>query len=122
MSGNCSPVPRHTHPVEESDVDDPGVQGASAGVVDRGRTGAADQAEQPGGRAHLRPGQWMLEHRGNVGANVFVMCGCFALQRIQIPHRIDGQLTGQIGGAAARTHQRVDVRRTHCRIGRTPAG
>ena len=40
------------------------------------------------------------------------MCGCLALQGVQIPHRIDRHLGGQIGGIgvpASRRHDRVHL-------------
>ena len=87
LQSTCSaaPLALGEHAVDEPDVDDFGVQGAPAGIVDGVCAVAAHQPEEPVDLAHLRPRQRMLQRGGRVGADMLPMDGCFALQRIQIP-------------------------------------
>ena len=66
--------------------------GTAAGVVNRIGAVAAHQPRQSIDVAHLGPRQRMLEHRSRICAEMGAVSGCFALQRIQIPHRIGRHL------------------------------
>lgn len=99
------------HAVDDPDVDDLGVQRPAAGLVDGVGAVAAHQPEQPVDLPHLRPGQWMFEHRRRIGADMSAVVECFALQRSQVPHRIGVELAGQvrrIGLPAARDDPGMD--------------
>jgi hypothetical protein len=54
--------------VDQADVDDLGVPGAPAGIVDGVGAVAAHQPEEPVDLAHLGPRQRMLQHGGRVRA------------------------------------------------------
>ena len=83
ISGSCSPAAAGQHAVDEPDVDDLGVQGAAAGVLDRVGAVAAHQPQQPVDLAHLGPRQRMLQHRRGIGADVGAVRGCLALQGVR---------------------------------------
>ncbi|MEV6324977.1 hypothetical protein AB0M45_27925 [Nocardia sp. NPDC051787] len=69
------------HAVDDADVDDLDVQGAATGVIDGVGAVAAHQPEQPVDLPHLRPGQWMLEHRRRISTDMRAIGFCIAVVR-----------------------------------------
>ena len=99
------------HPADQPDVDRFGFQRSPAGGVDPFGAPLLDQTKQGVDLAHLGPRQRDVQQRGGVDADRLAVAGGDPLQPVEVTHRVDRRVRGQIGrvgdptpGSLARMH------------------
>ena len=86
------------HPADQPDVDRFGLQRPPTGCLDPLRAPLLDQSEQGVDLAHLRPRQRDVQQRRGVDTDRLAVVGGHPSQPIQIAHRVDRGVRGQVVG------------------------